>query len=127
MQATYTPKATHLTKNVPPQKSRIGNASRLEGGGAAMMRHAMEKYPPQKSRTGSVSRLEEDFTASRGHTMEKYTPQKFRTGSASRLEGDGAASRGYAWKNEGREVEGAEDPPQMEAENGTRATNPIHI
>ena len=73
----------------PPQKSRTGNASRLEGDGAAMMRHAMEKYPPQKSRTESASRLEEDFTA----------------------------SMGYAWKNEGREVKGAEDPPQMEAEN----------
>ena len=83
----------------PPQKSRIGNASRLEGDRAAVMRHAMEKYPPQKSRTGSASRLEEDFTASRGH----------------------------AWKNEGREVEGAEDPQQIEAENGTRATDPIHI
>ena len=54
-----------------------------------MMRHAMEKYPPQKSRTESASRLEEDFTA----------------------------SMGYAWKNEGREVKGAEDPPQMEADN----------
>jgi len=71
----------------------------LEGDGAAVMRHAMEKCPPQKSRTGN----------------------------ASRLEGDGATSMGYAWKNEGREVEGVEDPPQMEAENGTRATDPIHI
>ena len=34
---------------------------------------------------------------------------------------------GHAWKNEGRKVEGAEDPPQMEAENGTRATDSIHI
>ena len=93
------PKVTHLTKNVPPQKSRTGNASRLEGDGAAMMRPAMEKYPPQKSRTGN----------------------------ASWLEGDGAASMGHTCKNEGREVEGAEDPPQMEAENWTRATDPIHI
>ena len=34
---------------------------------------------------------------------------------------------GHTCKNEGREVEGAEDPPQMEAENWTRATDPIHI
>ena len=61
------------------------------------------------------------------HTMEKYPPQKSRTGNDSRLEESGAASMGHAWKNEGREVEGAEDPPQMEAENGTRATDSIHI
>ena len=55
-------------KNVPPQKSRTGNASRLEGDGVAVMRHAMEKYPPQKSRTGNASRLEGDGAASMGHT-----------------------------------------------------------
>ena len=51
------------------------------------------------------------------HAMEKYPPQKSRTGNASRLEESGAASRGHTWKNEGREVKGAEDPPQIEAEN----------
>ena len=61
------------------------------------------------------------------HAMEKYPPQKSRTGNASRLEGDGVTAMGHAWKNEGREVKGAEDPPQIEAENGARATDPIHI
>ena len=82
-----------------------------------MMRHAMEKYPPQKSRIGNASRLEGDGVAMMRHAMEKYPPQKSRTGNASRLEESGAASRGHTWKNEGREVKGAEDPPQIEAEN----------